>query len=419
MNYIKKNKRKALIFCITLAVVAAVITTVAVVSTQANTVTIIFGEQTINCKTAYSSPEEILMNEGINPDDYGYVDLSNFKAGQDSVIKLYDTVTVSVYDDGVESVYETQGTVQDLLDENKIDIGESDRIDASPDTKLSPDMTICIEREPNIKIACGDEITRCTTVEGTVADVLAANNISYDEDDIVEPALDTPAEIGMEITVSKLNYMDRTETESIEFKTVTEESFTLGDQETKVQREGENGSAEVVYKDKYVNGELVSSEVIKRTVIKDAVNEVVLVKGTAAPSVKKPRLSEAEVASSHSGMISELKIPDELEFDEDGVPKNYKKCIRGTAKAYTGDTTTATGVTPRPGYIAVDPKQIPYGSKLWVVSGNGQRVYGYAIAADTGGFVKKKSCTVDLFMNSESQCNDWGHRDVRIYVLDI
>ena len=43
--------------------------------------------------------------------------------------------------------------------------------------------------------------------------------------------------------------------------------------------------------------------------------------------------------------------------------------------------------------------------------------YGYAIAADTGGFVKKGKFTVDLFMNSESECVQWGARDVVIYVL--
>ena len=44
-------------------------------------------------------------------------------------------------------------------------------------------------------------------------------------------------------------------------------------------------------------------------------------------------------------------------------------------------------------------------------------VYGYGIAADTGGFVKKGKFTVDLFMNTTAQCRQWGARDVIIYVL--
>ena len=44
-------------------------------------------------------------------------------------------------------------------------------------------------------------------------------------------------------------------------------------------------------------------------------------------------------------------------------------------------------------------------------------VYGYCIAADTGGFAKRNSCTVDLYMNTYEECCAWGYRGVRIYVL--
>ena len=66
--------------------------------------------------------------------------------------------------------------------------------------------------------------------------------------------------------------------------------------------------------------------------------------------------------------------------------------------------------------IAVNPKQIPYGTEMWIVSDDGV-VYGYCIAADTGGFVNKGKFTVDLYMNSTSQCRQWGARNVTIYIL--
>ena len=40
-----------------------------------------------------------------------------------------------------------------------------------------------------------------------------------------------------------------------------------------------------------------------------------------------------------------------------------------------------------------------------------------AVAEDTGGFAKKGYYTVDLYMNSNSQCRQWGDRGVTIYVL--
>ena len=86
-------------------------------------------------------------------------------------------------------------------------------------------------------------------------------------------------------------------------------------------------------------------------------------------------------------------------------------------KAYYGDKGTASGRKPMPGHIAVDPKQFPYGTELYIVSLDGKYIYGYCIAADTGGFVKTNGCTVDLFMNTIEECYSWGHRGVRIYVL--
>lgn len=42
-----------------------------------------------------------------------------------------------------------------------------------------------------------------------------------------------------------------------------------------------------------------------------------------------------------------------------------------------------------PGHIAVNPKQFPYGTELYIVSLDGKFVYGYCMAADTGGFARE------------------------------
>ncbi|WP_273378852.1 S-layer homology domain-containing protein [Symbiobacterium thermophilum] len=63
-------------------------------------------------------------------------------------------------------------------------------------------------------------------------------------------------------------------------------------------------------------------------------------------------------------------------------------------------TRTATGVTVRPGAVAVDPAVIPLGTLLFVEG------YGYAVAVDTGGAVKGNA--IDLF--------DWvSHREALLF----
>ena len=85
------------------------------------------------------------------------------------------------------------------------------------------------------------------------------------------------------------------------------------------------------------------------------------------------------------------------------------------ATAYTDDKQsqgkwvgqTATGVKPQVGVVAVDPKVIPLGTKLYIDG------YGQAIAGDTGGAIKGKK--IDLFMNSREECMDFGKRKIKVY----
>ena len=54
----------------------------------------------------------------------------------------------------------------------------------------------------------------------------------------------------------------------------------------------------------------------------------------------------------------------------------------------------------------------------WIVSLDGNYVYGYCRAEDTGGFIYwNDGRNVDLYMHSEADCDNWGVRGVRIYVL--
>lgn len=117
-------------------------------------------------------------------------------------------------------------------------------------------------------------------------------------------------------------------------------------------------------------------------------------------------------------VISQMQPPSSLTFDENGVPENYLYCIEGKSTAYYGGYMTATGSAVRPGVVAVDPREIPYGTEMWIVSADGRYVYGFARAEDTGGFIYwPKGATVDLYMNTYADCCVWGWRGVKIYVL--
>lgn len=93
------------------------------------------------------------------------------------------------------------------------------------------------------------------------------------------------------------------------------------------------------------------------------------------------------------------------------VSYSSKKSMVVSATAYSGDGITATGTKPKWGTIAVDPSVIPYGTKVYI-----PRFGKTFIAEDCGGGIKGNK--IDIFMNSDSQCNNWGVRNISIQILD-
>lgn len=79
-----------------------------------------------------------------------------------------------------------------------------------------------------------------------------------------------------------------------------------------------------------------------------------------------------------------------------------------TAYTYTGNN-TYTGVPPRKGIVAVDPRVIPLGSRLYVDG------YGFAQALDIGS--KIKGNRIDVFWETRSQALNWGRRSLKVYLL--
>jgi 3D (Asp-Asp-Asp) domain-containing protein len=148
---------------------------------------------------------------------------------------------------------------------------------------------------------------------------------------------------------------------------------------TKVVTKGSDGTANITYKISYRYG-----KEIKRTVLK-------------TDYVTKPKTEVVRVGTKKTASAG-------------GSTFTYSSKYSMVATAYCDGGNTASGPACGDGIIAVDPSVIPLGSKVYVVG------YGYAIAADTGGFIKGNR--IDLWMSNNSLCEQWGRRTVTMYVLD-
>lgn len=95
-----------------------------------------------------------------------------------------------------------------------------------------------------------------------------------------------------------------------------------------------------------------------------------------------------------------------------GFDKMNGREMKVRATAYANDYITSTGKKPRPYHtIAVDPKVIPYGTRVYIPEFN--KVF---IAEDCGGAIKGNR--IDIYMNNEKECRQWGVRDITIIILN-
>lgn len=423
MNIVKKAglwfaRSKAKV--ITLVVIA--LFSAATVFATANyscTITINLDGAETQISTLRTDAYAIIKQAGIELDETDIVDLSNFESGSDSTIRISKAYHITVFDNGDKgTVYLANGTVEEALKQIGITLKDGDVLNCELNDLICEGMALKITRAFPVTITADGETVKLNMAGGTVADALDAAVLTVDDDDKISASLDTELKSGMKIKITRISFEENTKTESVAFKTVTKKTSKLYVGQSKVETKGVKGEKIVTYKEKYVDGKLKESKAIATVVTKEPVSEVKLV-GTKQ---KAGTISAGEGVKLANGVstISRLTPPSSLKLTKNNIPSTYKRKIVGTASAYSGGGVTATGRSVLPGYIAVNPSQIPYHTKMWIVSNDGRYVYGYASAEDTGGFIywTGSSATLcDLYMASESQASAFGRRGVTIYIL--
>ena len=251
----------------------------------------------------------------------------------------------------------------------------------------------------DIQLVVNGEEQEISTFKGNVEDMLKENNIKYDGNDIISEKLETKLEDGMKIEVIDVEEVTVREKEEIPFEVEIVEDDSLLKGSTEVKTEGTNGEKELVYKVTYHNGKQVQKDFIEELVSVEVIDKV----------VKKGTKEEVQVASSRGESSREDK-PKENTDKNSGQSASNGDHMRVEATAYTGHSITATGVKPGWGTIAVDPKVIPYGTKVYIPQFD--QVF---VAQDCGGAIKGNK--IDIYMLDATSVKNWGRRSIDIYVL--
>jgi len=315
---------------------------------------------------------------------------------------------VTIIVDGQEQVVETdEWNVQKLLQEQRIALGEHDRVTTLGAATVEDGDQIVIERAIPVQVVVGGQTEIVYTFGDTVSSALQSASIELRESDQVTPAPDAPISANDVIQVVRINTVIEEQQEQLPFEVVKQNDPQLLKGKEQIVQKGQEGLLVKTLERVYEDGNLISEKVLKETVLQESKREIVAV-GTKSPVV-------ALSASS----------PNVDEATKDGVTFAYKQVLNNvTLVAYSAGVEstgkdknhphygmTASGTRVTEGRtIAVDPKVIPLG---WWVYIEG---LGFRRAEDTGGGVKGNM--IDVYYDDVSHARKFGmKRGYKVYII--
>lgn len=290
---------------------------------------------------------------------------------------LFQEKHLTLVDGEVEEVTTFAQDIGALLEEQKKVLGEFDKTIPDLDAPVEDEMVVTVYRAKPVTLVEGEKTTVVKSAALTVGDVLRESNIALDSDDRVVPGL-------TESVVHEINIIRVEKTQVIEEKEIpytlerVEDSDILkGDK--RILQEGKNGLEKRVLEIVLENGKEKARNLVDKVILKEPQKQIVAI--------------GQRQSVSRGG--KELQFLKTLEMSSTGY-------------THTGNK-TYTGIWPTIGTVAVDPKTIPLGTRLYVDG------YGYARAMDIGSAIKGKR--IDLFFETRSDALRWGKRPVKVFIL--
>lgn len=285
---------------------------------------------------------------------------------------------------------------ENILKSKDIVLSDADKFEYN---EIDDDKSeIIVTRAFDVNVTVDGSTKAVMLADGTVEDAIKTANVTLSEQDRVNVALGEPVHDESNIVIDRVSVKNVNKKSEIKFKSVTRKTSSLLKGERVVKVKGKNGVAVSITENIVVNGKVESCTFIKKKTVKKPVTQVVLV-GTK-PAIGVDKISGA----------GEIKYK--------GKILKYSKKLVGSGTAYSArkGAGTASGRIAKRGNVAVNPKVIPYGTKMFIKTEGGY-IYGVAVAADTGTALRTGKAVVDLYFDTYNQCCQFGRRQVEVYIL--
>jgi uncharacterized protein YabE (DUF348 family) len=383
-----RNKKRAII--IASFVVFAVTLGILFYEGTKTSVALTLNGQNKMIKTHANTVQDLLNELGVETRSQDYLfpkQSTKLKNHLKITLKQANQVHIVKNNEG-KTVWTTAITVGELLKEQKVVLNEHDQISPGPQEKIKDKMKVGIKKAALLTLNEGGGQQKVWSTSITVADFLTQQGIHLKNLDRVEPPLTEKIKDNGVINVVRVEKVTDVVEEPIKFAIVTKKDSSLAKGQEKTISNGQQGVVSRKYEVILENGKEVSRKLLGENKLKEKQDKIVAV-GTKELAVQVSR------GSTGSGV------------------EYYVSTTAYTAACNGCSGHTSTGINlhanPNAKVIAVDPRVIPLGTKVYVDG------YGYAVAADTGTNIK--GYKIDVFFSSKAEAYRWGRKKVKIRIL--
>lgn len=294
-----------------------------------------------------------------------------------------------VQDDKATSVESSKLTVGEVLDQSGVKLGPADVVTPKRDAPIVAGMTISVAHAKSMIVRVGDDSDQFYTQAKTVGDALSNEGYSLGPDDRVQPPLDTTVTDGMLVRLVRVSGRTFTERSTIEHKTVFKPDDSLSGTQTRVVQ-GHDGTKVREYRVAIEDGVEQERKLVDERMDPDVQDTVIYY-----PSAS---LKAAGLSPTTFNVAKTMNV----------YATWYNAASSGKSPTDPSYGFTASGAPVTKGIVAVDPRVIPLGTRLYIPG------YGFAVAGDTGGGIIGNM--IDLGY-PDGVAADWRTGSVDIYVL--
>lgn len=297
-------------------------------------------------------------------------------------------VSFTIHEDGFGATYSTtELTVGQALASQGVRVSEGDFVSPSPESGLVAGAHIYISHSLPVRLVIAGKEQAFRTRAKSVDEVLLEAGVAIEASDRVSPARGSAVRSDMRIRVTTVRDVRQVVEEPIAYASVIQYDAQMARGERVITQAGTAGFVRREYQVRQINGRDTRRQLLNETIV-PATDEIVIV-GTyvkpVAPVVAAP-------VSTPEGCTRTLNV--------------YATWYTAASAGGSGVTATGTGVYK--GIVAVDPRVIPLGTRMYIPG------YGYGIAADTGGGIIGNM--IDLGYGADD-VKDWRTRWVDICVF--